>query len=336
MISAMPAFAPRLLTAILFCAFLPPAQGETPMSLLTDLGPYAGRPMALVRNATANAPDRIDLLLLDAAGRQVVHRHPTTLRCQRVYLAHARIFCLGTPKAPGRGGPADFRVTGLALKDDFSGSVPSGVTVSRARVSADGIYAASTMFVTGHAYGADIFSTEAIIIDLRQHKLTLAPLEYWDIARDGKRLSPRDLNFWGVSFNPRNSDEFYVTAAYGGNAYLARGTIGGRRIELLRAGIECPSVSPDGSRIAFKKKTGPASWAPAVLDLASMTEHVFPQSHSVDDQIEWLDDHTLLYEVRAPRFAGVRSDLVSLDLHQPQAGAQLWLKDAASPAVARK
>jgi hypothetical protein len=66
-----------------------------------------------------------------------------------------------------------------------------------------------------------------------------------------------------------------------------------------------------------------------------MAERVFPQSHSVDDQIEWLDEHTLLYEVRTPRFAGVRSDLVSLDLRQPQARTQTWLENAASPAVAR-
>lgn len=314
------------------------AYGQVPSptaAKVTDLGPYAASSMALVRNTSNEAATRIDLVLFDPASRKITQRHPTPIDCERVYLARKTIFCLGAPKSPGQGGPANFRVTNFAFKDDFRGSVSTGTTVSRARMSADGLYASSTLFVTGHSYGADVFSTEVLIIDLRQKKLTLPPLEYWEITQDKVRISPRDLNFWGVTFNPRNSDEFYVTAAYGKKAFLAKGKTSTRHIELLQPGIECPSLSPDGRRIAFKKKIGMASWAPAVLDLATQTEKVYPQKHSVDDQIEWLDEQTLVYEVRTPHFTGASSDLMMLDLRQPVQPARLWLKDAASPAVLR-
>lgn len=325
----------RLLPFFLL-ACLGTAQAQSlPSGKLADLSPYAGAAMALVRNTTTDAPARIDLVLLDPVSRQVIRRHPTTLDCERVYLAQTTIFCLGVPKLPGQGGTANFRVASFAFKDDFSGSVSTGTTVSRARMSADGLHASSTMFVTGHSYGADVFSTEVLVIDLKRKKLTLPPLEYWEILQKNVRISPRDLNFWGVTFDPRNPDAFYVTAAYGKKIFLAKGQISARRIELLQAGIECPSLSPDGSRIAFKKKTGEAKWMPAILDLASGTETVFPQKHNVDDQIEWLDEHTLLYEIRTPRFAGASSELMQLDLRQPQQPARLWLKDAASPAVSR-
>lgn len=304
---------------------------------LTDLRPYAGQHMLLVRNAGRDAPNRIDLVLFDPASKQVKARHPTTLVCERVHLARQSIFCLGTPKARGASARAAYRVTDLALREDFAGSAMRGVTVSRARVAPNGAYAAATTFVTGHAYtlGADVFSTEALIIDLTQRSVLLPTFDLWSVMHDNKPVNARRVNFWGITFSPQDADLFYLTASLGNKAYLARGSLKNRRIDLLKADIECPSFSPDGSRLAFKKRKGLSGWVPAMLDLTTFSETVFASNRNVDDQIEWLDNHTLIYEVHTPKMAGAQTDLVLLDVRQPKSSARLWLQNAGSPAVAR-
>ncbi|MBI1889823.1 MAG: PD40 domain-containing protein [Burkholderiales bacterium] len=321
----------RYLLAAFFLCGLFDAVHAAPLS---DLRAFNGQSFALVRNTTRDAPSRIDLVLFDPITKEVNSRRPTSLACDRVHLGRERIFCLGIPKKPGQAGPADFTVTDFSLHPLFAGNVPGGITVSRARVSPDGAYAAGTMFVTGHSYGTDTFSTEAMIIELKQKKLSLPPLEYWDTRQDNARVSARDLNLWGITFHPKNPDEFYVTAAFGKKTYLAKGRIGARRIDIVKAGIECPSFSPDGTRLAFKKKIG-GEWMPAVLDLASMRETVFKESRSIDDQIEWLDNHTLVYEFITPALWAPKTNLMQLDIDKPQASSRLWLKDAGSPAFAR-
>ena len=61
--------------------------------------------------------------------------------------------------------------------------------------------------------------------------------------------------------------------------------------------MECPALSPDGTRLAFKKRNpGPTiTWRVAVLDLATMKEHVLAERRDVDDQVAWLDDATVMY-----------------------------------------
>ena len=62
--------------------------------------------------------------------------------------------------------------------------------------------------------------------------------------------------------------------------------------------MECPSLSPDGKRLAFKKRVGGLLrpvWRFHVLDLATMSETPLAELRSIDDQIEWLDDRQVLY-----------------------------------------
>ena len=66
----------------------------------------------------------------------------------------------------------------------------------------------------------------------------------------------------------------------------------------VRENVECPSLSPDGKRLAFKKRVGGllrAVWRFHVLDLATMTETPLAELRSIDEQIEWLDDRQVLY-----------------------------------------
>ena len=89
-------------------------------------------------------------------------RDLTGLRCDRVHFAGGRGLCL----AVGVGFPpieyamvygSDFRVTH---------EIPLDGLPSRTRVSPDGRYGAATVFVTGHSYSEDGFSTNTTLIDM--------------------------------------------------------------------------------------------------------------------------------------------------------------------------
>jgi Tol biopolymer transport system component len=125
-----------------------------------------------------------------------------------------------------------------------------------------------------------------------------------------------------------------LTAYFEGKPYLAEGSVESRRIKVLKEGAECPSFSPDGKRIAFKKRTSATGWSPAVMELSTKTERVIDVGDSVDDQIEWLDSNTLVYEVVVTALVGPSTiNLMSLDLREPKPQHRLWLKDARSPTI---
>jgi Tol biopolymer transport system component len=97
----------------------------------------------------------------------------------------------------------------------------------------------------------------------------------------------------------RDSDRFFATLATGGRTYLLEASVRRRAARVIHENVECPSLSPDGRRIAFKKRTGSAEtpWRLTVLDLRTMRETPLAETRSVDDQAEWLDDDRVLYGV---------------------------------------
>jgi Tol biopolymer transport system component len=57
-----------------------------------------------------------------------------------------------------------------------------------------------------------------------------------------------------------------------------------------RENVECPSLSPDGTRIAIKKRVDnvPGNWRLAVLDLSTLQDTLLnDETRSVDDQGSW-------------------------------------------------
>ena len=166
---------------------------------------------------------------------------------------------------------------------------------SRVRLSPDGRRVAVTVFVTGHSYAAAGFSTSTTVWDTRTGK-RVGELEDFRFVLDGEEVDAADRNFWGVTFADDGST-FYATMATGGRTHLVRGDLERGRGEALAEGVECPSLSPDQTRIAFKqRRPGDAvSWTLGVLDLASGARTVLPVDAQVDDQPYWLDDRTVAY-----------------------------------------
>lgn len=179
----------------------------------------------------------------------------------------------------------------LAVVDE----TPLTGTPSRTRMSPDGRLVASTVFVSGHSYMQVGFSTATQVREVGGD--SWGNLEKFQLVVDGKEVRPADRNVWGVTFDAEGTG-FYATVATGGSPYLVRGDLAERTLNTVRAGAECPSLSPDGSKVAYKLDIGKGEvhWAVAVLDLATNTERILDlEKRSIDDQVQWLDDDTLLY-----------------------------------------
>jgi hypothetical protein len=218
----------------------------------------------------------------------------TGLHCDRVHFAGGRGLCLKR----GGGFAAGYRAEVFGPNLEVSHALGVTGIPSRARVSPDGRYGAVTLFVTGHAYAdPGSFSTQTTLIDMATGA-KIADLEQFTVFRASKQVTAVDVNYWGVTF-ARDSDRFYATLATGGKTYLIEGSVSQRRAHVIHENVECPSLSPDGTRIAYKKRTGSASapWHLTVLDLATMRETSISDARSVDDQVEWLDDAHVLYGV---------------------------------------
>jgi hypothetical protein len=241
------------------------------------------------------------------------------LTCERVHFAADRGICL-MPKRGILGHKYQARIFDSTFKVRHEPSLP-GIN-SRARVSPDGRYGATTGFVTGDSYADDNFSTRTFIIDLRNGEV-LGNLEDFEVWRDGEQIRSIDFNFWGVTF-ARDSNRFYATLATRGTAYLVEGNVEERRVTVLHEDVECPSLSPDNTRVAYKKPVENGVWRLHVLDLDTMKETTLAETRSVDDQVEWLDNERVLYAVEADVWSA-RAD--------GSGTPRKFLSEALSPAV---
>lgn len=245
-------------------------------------------------------------------------REVADLTCDRVYFAAGRGLCLTARNAFTSGYIAEI------FDDHFNVlhtlRIP-GIP-SRARISVDGRYGAMTTFVFGDSYAPGNFSTRTTIVRMTDGE-TVANLEKFTVLRDGSRFHRRNFNFWGVTF--ARDDTFYATLGSGATTYLVRGNIATRTMRVVTTHAECPSISPDGTRIAFKRSLDShGSWRLYVLDRRTMREWPLAETESVDDQVEWLDNAHVLYW-RGTDVWEVRAD--------GRGRPRLFLTDAASPAV---
>jgi hypothetical protein len=239
------------------------------------------------------------------------------LACERVYFAAGRGLCLAVAPSGVEYEATIFDASLRPLKTIALTGLPS-----RARVSADGRYGAMTVFVSGDAYlGGGGFSTRTTILDMRSGT-KIGQLEQFEVSKDGTAFDAVDFNYWGVTF-AREPNRFYATLRTGDHYYLVEGDVSERSMRVVRDGVECPSLSPDGTRIAFKSRIGDENrWRIEVLDLSTLAAHPVAERRSIDDQVEWLDDETLVYSneldvFTVPADGGGESRLLLRDATSP-------------------
>lgn len=250
-------------------------------------------PGRMVFRNMAWGPHRDELVsvaAMDPAGP----RTAAPVKCLRFYAASGTGVCLQAVHGPVSD---TYRAVILdaSLHERARYDVP-GIP-SRARVAPSGHYAAWTAFVGGDSYAGTNFSTRTAIVNVRTGELT-SSLESYRVVKDGRTYRASDANFWGVTF-AADDRTFYATLATHGTTYLVRGDLPTRTVTTLRTNVECPSLSPDGTRIVFKKRVPglpkDAPWHLYVLNLRTGRETPVAEPRSVDDQAVWRDAGTLVY-----------------------------------------
>ena len=305
------------------------ARGATAVDSSSELRRIAERPYLLFRN-TALGPGygRLAMVPLDAAGGT---RYLTPLSCDRVHATRTGGLCL----VASRGVFTSYRADAFDGNFRVYKTFPLEGVPSRARVSLDGTAGGTTVFVAGDSYAVDTFSTRTTLFDLKGGK-ALGDLEEFAVERDGRPFKRVDFNFWGVTF-AADADLFYAVVASQRRFYLAEGRQSTRRMRIVREGLECPSLSPDGRRIAFKAREyeGPRLvWRLRVVDLMTNAESTVNETRSVDDQAEWLDVDHVLYSL--PRtIEGDGSSDVWVARVDGGGVPRVLLADAYSPTVVR-
>jgi hypothetical protein len=281
-------------------------------------------PHLVVRNTEAG-PSYGKIALIpwsDPSGPRAI----VDVSCNRVYGTARGTICLQEVDGP----VTSYRAVFLDARFATTGTQALGGTPSRARLSADAGWAASTVFIDGHSYADLQFSTETVITDMAT-QTSLGSLETWHAYRDGVEVGAQDRNYWGVTFIG-DGPQFYATLGTGGKRYLVHGDATTKTMTVLGSEGACPSVSPDGSQVVYKQQD-PVSHNDRFVRMSTPggTTNALQEGRQVDDQVAWLDEETVAYALGKGVKSSVEFDLWSA----PVAGGapRLLAHDAASPSL---
>lgn len=280
---------------------------------------------------SASAYGRIGMVQLDSPSEQ---RVLDTLECERSHFGKTGGLCLVLNRESMQP-----RAWTYFLDPRFQslGRLELAGLPIRARVSADGKHAASTVFVTGESYASENFTTRTTIYDLPARK-AIVELEQFTVERDGKPFSNVDFNYWGVTFS-QDSNRFLATLGSGGKRFLVEGDLTRRHFRVIADDVECPSLSPDERHVVFKRQRERATgWQLWAMNLETRESWPITEDHQdIDDQVEWLDDGSVLYGMVLG--SGLPEQALSLwkSRVDPAAGKnrEFFLRSAWSPAVIR-
>jgi dipeptidyl aminopeptidase/acylaminoacyl peptidase len=259
-----------------------------------DLAAIMTKPHVLFENRERGGNfGKVEVVSLDdRTGARAV----TPLTCARVAMVGATGVCLTAHK-----GAILTTYEGEIFDSDFDVvhkfALP-GIP-SRVRLSPDGKYAAMTSFVTGDSYAQAGFSTRTQFVDTTTGSV-LSNLEGFKVSDDGHEVTAVSANYWGVTFEA-DSDHFYATVGIGTSIQMIEGSVRAQTAHTVRDDVECPALSPDQTRIAYKLRVGGGfsgvRWRLHVVDLQSGHDVALAETRNVDDQATWLDNDTVLYAV---------------------------------------
>ncbi|WP_375425150.1 hypothetical protein [uncultured Friedmanniella sp.] len=251
-------------------------------------------------------------------------RAQTRVSCARVFTAAGRAVCLRADDSA----PGTFALDVVNPDLSVLRTLPINGVPTRARLSADGRMVAWTVFVAGDSYTSSGFSTRSGILDTETGVLNTSLEDFRLVDAEGKGGSPpKDANFWGVSF-AADDNTFYATMATGKHFYLVQGDATAETVSVLADGVECPSLSPDGTRVVYKRRLPDLTWRLEVYDLGSGHRTPLAEPGNVDDQGTWLNDHTIGYGKLDP--ASGRIDVWSVPADGSDQPSEL-AADAESP-----
>jgi len=269
----------------------------------------------------------------------VKYEHPDqpefvgALSCEVAHVAGGRGICL----AANRGVFTTYVAKLFDAKTfQILAEIPLKGAPIRCRMSSDGKLAALTVFINRHANESLNSSTQTLLINVDNGRV-VANLEEFKVTRDGLSFSNKDFSLRGVTFTP-DARNFYATLSTNQRHFLVKGDIANRSAVVIHDNVECPSLSPDASRIAYKKRfvaDGRVFWQLSVLDLKTDRETPLGEKRSVDDQLEWLDNDHVLYslpETDNGPGAGTNVWLATVD-GASASSPRLFLRKAYSPSV---
>ena len=294
---------------------------STPTAEAVAVGTVGPGPRIVFRS-TVPGPEygRVAMVGTDSPGGP---RQYTRATCDRVAASGRELVCLRAATGTTSSYTATVWRGGTPVSSVQRPGVPS-----RARLSPGGTLTATTGFVDGDSYETTGFSTRTFITPVGGGRGM--HLQDFQLVHRGQAIAPTDRNYWGVTF--LDEDAFYVTASFDGHTWLARGSVRARRIWTTPRTAECPSVSPDHTHVAYKKKQHDGTWRIAVLDVASSREQLLPGDRSVDDQVAWLGNATILYTLPRSGADSGQSDVWAVSADGSSA-PRLLIKEAGSPTV---
>lgn len=247
--------------------------------------PLPPRPFILFRTlAPSAAHGRVAATPLGADARVVM-----PLACARLHFADGAGVCF-TEEADGRA----VQHAAYAFDRRFDRGrrlVLSGIPV-RARVAPGGRHAGITVYAEEESPAGERLATSSVVVELPSAQV-IGDLREFALDAQGHAVAPPH-DFASIAFI--DADRFYATLAAGGQEYLVDGSIGARRLRVVRPGIRNEAVSPDGARLIAKSRVGPRDqWQVSIIDLATWSATPLNHARSIDDQVDWLDAAHVIY-----------------------------------------
>jgi hypothetical protein len=297
-------------------------QASSPAPMMRAARTPLAAPFLMFR---ALAPARVhDRVAMRALGVRDPILAVTPLTCARVHFGGGRGLCLVEEAAA-----MATRHVAFVFDRRFRRQhrIPLAGVPTRVRVSPDGRLAAVSTYAEEESPAGERLALESVLIDTVRG-VVLADLRDFTVDPEGLVGTPRD--FSSVAFDA-DGDRFYATLSTPDSRHLVVGSARARRLVAIAAGMANEALSPDGRRLIVKRVNDRGFWQLSILDLASMTEqHLEHQMRSIDDQVEWLDDGSVIFHDATGAGTGIWR-LTADGRSEPQ----LLVADAYSPVVVR-